>query len=446
MLSTKKQKLLIEYIVSSVDVYVLVLPVLQSRFFDVELRQSVDFIIRYYSSYNELPTISQINAEADDNIIFEEQQLTSSKIEYTIDEIEQFCRRKAIESAVLSSPKLIEQGDYQGVEREIKEAITLSIHKNMGLSYFDDPATRIKRMLTEQQRTSTGWPEVDDMLAGGLLRQEMVLFSANSGGGKSIIMLNLGVNLAEQGLDVLYVSLELSENVIAQRADAMISGIPTAMWKNNTEEIIRIIEAKSNNMGSFLIVTMPAGSTSSQIESYLKDYELHFNKMPDVLIVDYLDIMGAKEKISADNVSEKDKMAAEQIRNLAVKYDMFLLTASQQNRGAITATEVNMSHIAGGMTKINTTDVYISIILTDELRRDDKIVFHFLKTRNSDGVGNSVVLGWDAATLRVTNLNDRTSPIVNIINKRKRNDTHVGTSGEMFETKKTVMAGIAHSL
>jgi KaiC/GvpD/RAD55 family RecA-like ATPase len=446
LLSTKKQKLLIEYIISSIDVYVIVLPVLQSRFFDVELRHTVDFIIHYYSSYNELPSISQINAEADDNIIFEEQQLSPSKIEYTIDEIEQFCRRKAIEFAVLASPKLIEQGDYQGVERDIKEAITLSIHKSMGLDYFSDPTERIKRMLTEQQRTTTGWTEVDDMLAGGILRQEMVLFSANSGGGKSIIMLNLGVNMAEQGFDVLYVSLELSENVISQRMDAMISGIPTAMWKNKTDEIIQTIDNKSNNMGKFIIKNMPAGTTSAQIESYLKDYELRFGKMPDVLIIDYLDIMGAKEKISADNVSEKDKMVAEQIRNLAVQYDMFLLTASQQNRGAITATEVNMSHIAGGMTKINTTDVYISIILTDELRRDDKIVFHFLKTRNSDGVGNSVVLGWDAATLRVTNLNDRSSPIVNILNKRKRNNTTVDAGVEMFETKKKVMTGIAGSL
>lgn len=121
-----------------------------------------------------------------------------------------------------------------------------------------------------------------------------------------------------------------------------------------------------------------------------------------MLVVDYLDIMGTNSKISADNVFEKDKLASEELRNIGSEYNMFVVTASQQNRGAVGQTDLNHSHIAGGLSKINTTDVYVSIIMTDSMRNSGEIAMQFLKTRSSDGVGKTIYLAWNGKTLRVT--------------------------------------------
>ena len=155
----------------------------------------------------------------------------------------------------------------------------------------------------------------------------------------------------------------------------------------------------------------PTGINGLQVSAlpfraYLKEFELKFGYLPDLLIVDYLDIMGANEKVNADNVWEKDKRAAEQLRDIAFDYNMYIAAASQQNRSAIDAQELNQSHIAGGLSKVNTVDIYASIIMTPTMKAAGEIGFSFLKTRNSDGVGKTVYMMWDNKTLRILNKND----------------------------------------
>ena len=115
--------------------------------------------------------------------------------------------------------------------------------------------------------------------------------------------------------------------------------------------------------------------------------------------------MSPNEKVSADNVSEKDKQVAEQVHQILDDYDMIGITASQQNRSAVTATDLNHSHIAGGITKINTTDIYASIIFNDLMKAAGEIHIEFLKTRSSDGVGKRIELKWNNTALRVENMN-----------------------------------------
>ncbi len=442
MYTTKKQKLLIEFLISSHDLYAIVMPIIDSKYFDPELREPIRFIQKYYQEYNQLPSEYQVNSEIENDLEFTTYEITPDQMQYCVHEIEQFCKRKAIENAILSSPELIEKGDYATVESNIKAAITVSVNRELGLDYFDNPAERIKRMLTEHKRISTGWTLVDDALNGGLLKREMILFAANSGGGKSITMQNLGQNLLESGYDILYVSLELSEDIISQRFDAMITNVPSVLWKDKTTEIINTLNEKREQMGRMVIIQLAAGSNCMMIESYLKEYQLRYNKLPDALIVDYLDILGTNEKISGGvNVSEKDKMTSEQLRNLGVEYNMMIITASQQNRGGINAPDIDMSHIAGGITKINTTDVFISIVLTDDLRNMNQIVFKFLKTRNSDGVGSSVVLGWDSNTLRVTNLKE--TNITSSLIQRKNKSDSVDVVNDLIERKPRKLVDIS---
>lgn len=396
----KKQKLLTEYLISSADTFALCASIIQPEYFDPELRNTISFIKKYYDEYNSTPTESQIEGET--GVELKIQEVTKDQVSYCSNEIESFCKRKAIEKAILSSPALIDKGDYGKVEEIIRDAITVSLNRDLGLLYSDDPEERLRRLANTEETTSTNWKEVDELLNGGIVRKQMLLFSANSGGGKSIAMANLGLNFAQQGLNVLYISLELSEEMVSLRYDSMVTGISAAGWQYKISEIATKVESAIQNMGEITIKYMNAGSNSNDIRAYLKEFELTYGYTPDAIIVDYLDLMGTNEFISADNVFEKDKAAAEQLRNIANDYNAFMITAAQQNRTAVGQTDLNHSHIAGGISKINTTDVYISIIMNDAMRANGEIAFMFLKTRSSDGVGKTIYLKWDGSSLRIT--------------------------------------------
>ena len=404
-----KQRLLVEYLISSTDTFALCKSIVKPEYFDPDLRKSVAFIHEYYDDYSATPSPAQINAET--GLLLTTHAVTRDQIEYCSVQVEAFCKRRAMQTAILASPALMENDDYGQVDLMIKDALSVSLNRNLGLSYFDSVQERLDAAGKVPQRISTMWPQVDDLLGGGLARTELLMFSANSGGGKSITMANLAQNFLAQPkvpgqpkmMDVLYISLELSEGMIAQRFDTMYTGVSSMAWQQNVKEIVRTIDELSPHMGRLTIKRMPVGTNSNAIRAYLKEFELKNGYIPDMLIVDYLDIMGANEHVSADNVFEKDKRAAEQLRDIGFDYNMFIVTASQQNRGAVDAQILNHSHIAGGLSKVNTVDWWISIIMDASMKAAGEIGFAFLKTRSSDGVGTTIYLVWDNKTLRIKN-------------------------------------------
>ena len=133
----------------------------------------------------------------------------------------------------------------------------------------------------------------------------------------------------------------------------------------------------------------------------MKEYYLHNDFVPDLLIVDYLDKMDPNGGFILD-VFTKDKLCSEQLRDIGEEYDMYIATASQLNRTAVGATEHNHGQIAGGISKINESDIYISLIFTDAMKAAGEMALIFQKTRNSDGSGATVFLKWDPKYLRLT--------------------------------------------
>ena len=139
---------------------------------------------------------------------------------------------------------------------------------------------------------------------------------------------------------------------------------------------------------------MNSGTTPNELRAYLKEYELKFDRTPDLIIVDYLDMMNPNEKVSADNVFEKDKRTSEQIRDIGKDYAAVVASASQQNRGAVDETRIHQGHVAGGISKVNTSDVWISIHANASQRSQEECAFQLLKTRSSEGEGEMIYLQW----------------------------------------------------
>jgi archaellum biogenesis ATPase FlaH len=263
--------------------------------------------------------------------------------------------------------------------------------------------------------------DLDKHLNGGLNRKEMTVFSANSGVGKSITMSNLSFNFLKQGLNVCYISLELSEEVVAKRFDSIMTGVGQSEIFKNVSRVAILVQEMCRKMGRLIIKRMPESTTNANhIRAYLKEYERMYGHIPDVLCVDYMDIMTSNNKISAENLFVKDKYIAEELRSIANDFDLVLITASQQNRSGMQVKneELGQSAVAGGISKVNTADNWISIIQTPQMKAAGEYMLKFLKTRSSGGVGMIIPLRWCPISLRVSDIEEAEAQ--QMINARRR--------------------------
>jgi len=248
---------------------------------------------------------------------------------------------------------------------------------------------------------------MDDKLFGGMNRGELNIFAGGSGAGKSLFLANLGCNWALQGLNVVYLTLELSEELVSMRIDSMLTGIPTRDVFKNLDDVEMKVKMIGKKSGTFQVKYMPSGKTANDIRSYLKEYEIKLGRRVDVLLVDYLDLlMPISKKISPADLFIKDKYVSEELRNLAVEKNCIFVTAAQLNRGAVEEVEFDHSHISGGLSKIQTADNVFGIFTSRAMRERGRYQLQLMKTRSSSGVGMKIDLEFNIDSLRISDLDE----------------------------------------
>lgn len=230
----------------------------------------------------------------------------------------------------------------------------------------------------------------------------------NSGAGKSLFLANLGVNWALQGMNVMYVTLELSEKLVSMRLDSMMTEVPTReIFKNIDDVEMKVKMTKKKGAGDFQVKYMPSGTTANDIRAYVKEFENKTNENIDVLLIDYLDLlMPHSVKIPPTDMFVKDKYVSEELRNLAMEMNVIFVTASQLNRGSVEEIDFDHSHIAGGLSKIMTADNVFGIFTSRAMRERGRYQIQLMKTRNSSGIGAKVELGFDVDSLRIYTLDE----------------------------------------
>jgi replicative DNA helicase len=318
-------------------------------------------------------------------------------------EFEQFTKRQELERAILLSADLIEKGDFDPVEKLIKDAVQISLTKDLGTDYFADPRTRLMKIKNNNGQVSTGWPTLDRRLFGGMNRGELNIFAGGSGSGKSLFMQNISINWITQGLNGVFLTLELSEELCAMRMDSMIANVSTREIFKDLDNLEMKIKMAGKKSGSLRIKYMPAQSNVNQIRAYLKELEVQTNQRTDFIMVDYLDlVMPVSAKVSPNDLFVKDKYVSEELRNLAKEFNILMITASQLNRSAVEEIEFDHSHISGGISKINTADNVFGIFTSRAMRERGRYQIQLMKTRSSSGVGQKVDLDFDLESLRIT--------------------------------------------
>ena len=403
------QKLYLEMMLADAATFVRCQSIFDSTLFDRKLQTSAEFLHEYVEEHNVMPTIEIVNA-ATNSDFKHTPDLRDEHFDWLLNDFETFIRHKGLEKAILESADLLEKGEYGPVEDMIKKAVQVGLQKDMGTDYFHDPRARLLKIKDKNGQVSTGWDNLDKILFGGFNRGELNIFAGGSGAGKSLFLANLGCNWALQGLNVVYLTLELSEELVSMRVDSMLTGIPTREVFKNLDDVEMKVKMIGKKSGQFQVKYMPSGKTSNDIRSYLKEYEIKMGRKVDVLLVDYLDLlMPISKKISPADLFIKDKYVSEELRNLAVEKNCVFVTAAQLNRGAVEEVEFDHSHISGGLSKIQTADNVFGIFTSRAMRERGRYQIQLMKTRSSSGVGMKIDLEFNIDSLRISSLAEEDS-------------------------------------
>ena len=400
------QKLFLEMMMNDAQNYVRVQNIYNTENFDRSVKDAAEFIKTHSDEHGALPTYDQVKAVTGVELK-PVPDITESHNDWFLAEFEGFTKRQELERAILKAADLLEKGTYDPVEKLIKDAVQISLTKDMGTDYFEDPRARLMALKDNNGQISTGWPAVDRKLFGGMNKGELNIFAGGSGSGKSLFMQNLAVNWVTTGLNGVYLSLELSEGLSAMRIDSMMTNVSTKEVFKDLDTVEMKVKMAGKKAGNLQIKYMPAQSNVNDIRAYLKELQIKTGWKIDFLLIDYLDlIMPVSAKVSPNDLFVKDKYVSEELRNLAKELNCVFVTASQLHRGAVEELEFDHSHLAGGLSKINTADNVFGIFTSRAMRERGRYQLQLMKTRSSSGVGQKIDLEFDVESLRIRDLGE----------------------------------------
>lgn len=351
--------------------------ILEPVFFDDEADQwIVEKILTYFEKYKECPTIPSFEIDvrsiANDTLkIAVVQRLSesmkyieSTDLDYVEDRILEFTRNQCMKNAVLSSVRMVREGEYDKVRDIIDKAVNAGQPKDTGYNYIEES---VEARYEESARftVKTGFEVVDSAMDGGLSAGELGVIVAPSGVGKSWMLQAISAAAVKRGQTVVYYSLELREEYLSRRFDAIYTGIDVQELKYHIPEIEKSVKGLK---GECILKYHPSGTLSVRgIAAHLEMLKLEGVK-PDVVVVDYADLL--KPKNTKD--MRPDLVLGEtytDLRSISGEYDIPLWTASQTQRGGLEDDEIEANRIAGAYAKIMVADFVMSL----QRKKEDKV-------------------------------------------------------------------------
>ena len=396
------QKFFLEMMLEDPTSYVRVQNIYNPQNFDKSLRPAAEFIKEHSDKHKTMPDRTQIMVTTGIKLN-PAPDLNDGHYEWLMTEFESFTKKEELSRAILKSYDLLEKGEFEPVEKLIKDAVQISLTKDMGTDYFADPKARIEKYFNSGGQVSTGWPQLDRLLYGGFSRGELNIFAGGSGSGKSLVMMNIALNWLQQGLSGVYITLELSEELTSLRTDAMLTQMSTKDIRKDIDTTTMKVMLVGKKSGQYRVKGLPAQSNINDIRSYIKEVQIQTGIKVDFMMIDYLDLlMPVSAKVSPNDLFVKDKYVSEELRNLAKELGVLMVTASQLNRSAVEEIEFDHSHISGGISKINTADNVFGIFTSRAMKERGKYQIQCMKSRSSTGVGQKIDLEYNIETMRIT--------------------------------------------
>lgn len=385
-----------------------VLPFLKPEYFSNKIEKTIfNEIIDFTGKYNNSPTpetlkiaVGELNITQDevDNLAtyineIESNKTDSTKLEWLIDKTEEFCQEKSIYNAVLNSISILDGADKTNdkgaIPKILSDALSVSFDNSVGHDYLEDAASRYEYYHREESKIPFDLDYFNKITKGGLSTKTLNVILAGTGVGKSLFMCHVAAACMSQGKNVLYITMEMAEERIAERIDANLLNVTMDELMNLSEEsyIKKVKRVHSKTVGKLLIKEYPTASASAtHFRTLLNELNLKRNFIPDIIFVDYLNICCSSRLKVGSNINSYTyvKAIAEELRGLAVEYDLPLVTATQTTRSGFNSSDPGMEDVSESFGLPATADMMFALVSSEELEQLNQIMVKQLKNRYSD--------------------------------------------------------------
>ena len=344
---------------------------------------------------------------------------TISNIDFILQRTETWVQKQKLTESIFKAADIIKSdGAFEPIIGMFSEALEVSFDTNTGMSYQSSIDERVEYYHRIVQGISTGIPSMDKALGGGYMKKTLNLISAPSHGGKSALLACISSNMVVTGKNVLYITLEMSEEETAKRIDANILDIDINEFENTpVATLTNKFNQVKDKLGELIIKEYPAGTFNTlHLEGLMSELSVK-GFVPDAIMIDYLGLMASSRTTLATSGGSYTyiKQIAEECHGFSKKYDLPVVSAAQLNRSAFGNTDVGMENISESIGLAATADTMVAMIATDQMRELNQVMIKFLKNRNT-GMLDAVMLESNYPKMRYTDYNADENELQDISN------------------------------
>jgi len=421
------------------------LPFIQPEYFsNAEERILFGEIFKFVDGYKNLPTKDTILIELNNRKDLNEEQLKNLKqlvsnasqedtdLQWLLDTTEKWCKDRAVHNAVLSGIKILDNKDQKRTPESIpgilSDALAVSFDNHIGHDYIEDAQNRFEWYHTKEKRYKFDLDYFNRITKGGVPSKTLNIALAGTGVGKSLFMCHVASSFLTQGLNVLYITLEMAEERIAERIDANLFDVtmddlhdmPKQLYDNKLDKL----NAKTN--GKLIIKEYPTASAhSGHFRALMNELALKKSFKPDVVFIDYLNIC-ASARFKGGNISSYFyvKAIAEELRGLAVEFNLPIFSATQTTRTGYVSTDIGLEDTSESFGLPATADFMFALMSNEELEALGQMKVKQLKNRYNDpGLNRAFIVGVDRAKMRLYDVENNAQNIVDA-NQSKQDENY----------------------
>jgi replicative DNA helicase len=402
-----------------------VIPFLKKEYFHDKTDQIIfELIDNYVTKYNRFPTTEALkidlsNVSGIETGLFDE---ASSKVEtfendpnteldWLVDKTEKFCQEKAVYNAIMQSIQILDNKDFKrdkgSIPEILSDALSVSFDTNIGHNWSDDADARYEFYHRKESRVPFNLDYFNRITKGGLPNKTLNIILASTGVGKSLFMCHCAAGNILDGKNVLYITMEMAEERIAERIDANLMDVTldelSEMDKTTFDK--KMARARNKTSGKLIIKEYPTSSAgSANFRHLLNELKLKKNFIPDIVYVDYLNICASSRIKYTSNVNSYTyvKAIAEELRGLAVEYNIPIVSATQTTRSGIGSSDIDLTDTSESIGLPATADMMFALISTEELQDLNQILVKQLKNRYNDPTRHRrFVIGVDRSRMKL---------------------------------------------
>ena len=405
-----------------------------SYFLDAEYREVFKVVRDYVTAYNSPPSVSAIKIALQDNRKITEDLyskcedlINSLKSDnpdekWLIDQTEKFCKDKAVYNAIMQSIQIIDGQDkthtVDALPSILSDALSVGFDNNIGHDYVADAEARFEFYHRHEEKLPFDLEYFNKITEGGLINKTLNIALAGTGVGKSLFMCHVGASMISQGKNVLYITLEMAEERIAERIDANMMDVSMQDLRDLSKSMYtdRVKKIKDKVDGRLIVKEYPTATAhAGHFRALLEELKLKQNFYPDIIFIDYLNICVSQRlrNNSGANSYTIVKSIAEELRGLAVEYDLPIVSATQTTRGGFNNSDVDLTDTSESFGLPATADLMFALISTEELEQQGHMMVKQLKNRYSDPTRNKrFMIGVDRAKMKLFDLDENAQNLV----------------------------------